>query len=423
MDIIREKLPSGLRIIYVPMKGTQTVSVLVLVGVGSRYEASRIAGVSHFLEHMAFKGTVRRPDKVAIAQELDAVGAHFNAFTGKEYTGYWIKADRKHLALALDVLSDMYLHSTLPAAEIERERGVILGELDLYEDMPTYKVEQEFETLLYGDQPVGRDVGGTKESVRRVARKDLVSFKDDYYVASNTVVVLAGNIKPDDARTKVHKYFSQLSRGRAPKAKPVREYQRSAALRLHYRKTDQSHLVLGVRAFSMKDPRRWAMSLLSTVLGGNMSSRLFIKIREELGLGYYIRSSYTLEPDYGVFYVRAGVETKRLDIATQAILGEMKRLVQENLLDHELRRAIDYIRGSTLISLEESDNVAEYVAFQELLERKILTPEQKFRMLERVRSSDIRRLAQHIFRNERLNLALLGPHKEARSLRRYLTFT
>jgi predicted Zn-dependent peptidase len=405
------------------MKGTKTVSVLVLVGAGSRYETKNINGISHFLEHMAFKGTTKRPNKVAIAQELDEIGAHYNAFTHIEYTGYWIKADRTHAELAFDILSDMYIHSTLPAEEIEKERGVIIGEIDMYEDMPMYKVSQVFNELLYGDQPIGWDVAGTKEAVKSISRDDFSRYRETYYRAPNTLIVVSGNISNAKARNLFKKYFRDVPSGKTSKPPPAKEKQRGSKVHVYTKKTDQAHLILGVRAFGLHDRRRWALGLLSIILGGTMSSRLFIKIREELGLGYYIHSESPLFTDYGTFEVGAGVDVKRLDVAIDAIIEELSRIKKDGIEKEELQKARENVRGSSLISLEQSDKVANYFGKQELLARTILTPEQQFRMLEKVTPADVKKVAQDIFRDDRLNLAVVGPVKDEVLLKKRLTFS
>ncbi len=418
----KEVWPNGLRTIYVPMTGTQTVTILVLVGTGSRYETKDINGISHFLEHMFFKGTIKRPDKSDIAKELDSVGAAYNAFTDKELTGYWVKTDAKHADLAFDVVSDIFLNSKIPAEEIEKERGVIIGEIDMYEDTPMRKVGDLFEEVLYGDQPAGWDIAGRKEVIKSLKREDFVSYLDKYYRSENVVVIVAGNIALGEAKAKVKKYFETVKTGDTPKPLACAEAQTAPGLNLKFKETDQVHLVLGVRAYDMFNPKRWALSLLSVILGGGMSSRLFIKIRDELGLGYYIRSSATLSTDHGYFEVSAGVDTSRVPEALAAIMAELKRARDEGVTEAELRKAKDCVMGSTLLGLESSDDLASFYGLQEVLTKEVLTIEDKFSILEKVTVADIKTVAEEIFQNKNLNLALIGPIKEKQGLEKILSF-
>jgi len=422
MNFKKEKWPNGLRTIYIPSKNTKTVAILVLVGTGSRYETKDINGISHFLEHMFFKGTTRRPDKVRIAQELDAVGAAYNAFTGKEYTGYWVKTDSKHAELAVDVVSDMFLNSTIPAEEIERERGVIIGEIDMYEDTPMRKVGDIFEELLYGDHPAGWNIAGRKSVIKSIKRDDFIKYRKIHYRARNTIIVMAGNIEVKKAKTLVKKYFKDIRGGASPKALELKERQTKPQIKIKNKKTDQTHLVLGVRAFDMFDKRRWALSILGIVLGGNMSSRLFIKIRDVLGLGYYIHAGASLTIDSGYFEVSTGVDRRRTAEAIEAILEELKKAKKNGITEAELKKAKDYIRGSTLISLESSDSLAGYYGMQELLTKKVLTPQEKFRMIDRVSARDVKKVARDIFKSKGLNLAIIGTIENKREIKRILTF-
>ncbi len=418
----KETWANGLRTIYVPMSGTQTVTILVLVGTGSRYETKGINGISHFLEHMFFKGTTKRPGKSQIAQELDAVGAAYNAFTDKELTGYWVKTDSKHADLAFDVVSDIFLNSTIPAAEIEKERGVIIGEIDMYEDTPTRKIGDLFEELLYGDQPAGWDIAGRKEVIRSLKRGDFLKYLARYYKSRNVVVAVAGSIDAAKMRAQVKKYFKAITPGAAGRPLPCQEKQNSPQIKIKYKDTDQAHLILGVRAYDIFDKRRWALGLLATILGGSMSSRLFIKIRDELGLGYYIRASASLSSDHGYFDVSAGVDTKRVAEAIGAVMSELKKVKENGVSEAELKKAKDYIKGSTLLGLESSDEMASFFGLQELVTKQILTVEQKFGILDKVTLKDIALVAQDIFQNNKLNLALIGPFKNKAELAKLLRF-
>ncbi|MDP3764424.1 MAG: pitrilysin family protein [bacterium] len=421
-NFIKDVWPNGLRAIYVPMQGTQTLTLLVLAGTGSRYETKDINGISHFLEHMFFKGTTKRPGKSDIAHELDAVGAAYNAFTDKELTGYWVKVDSKHSDLAFDVVSDIFLNSKIPQEEIEKERGVIIGEIDMYEDTPTRKVGDLFEELLYGDQPAGWDIAGRKEVIRSINRQHFIDYMAKHYRSKGVVVVVAGNITAEDAKTKVQKYFSAVKEGDVPKPLPCVESQDAPQIKVFYKDTDQCHLILGVRAYNMFDPRRWALGLLATILGGGMSSRLFIRIRDELGLGYYIRASSTLSLDHGYFEVSSGVDTTRVYEAVEAIMAELKKVKANGVEEKELQKAKDFIRGGTLLGLEASDDLASFFGLQEVLTNDILTVEQKFSMMDKVTLADVKNVAEDIFQNKNLNLAVIGPLKDKTGFEGILKF-
>jgi predicted Zn-dependent peptidase len=413
---VKETWPNGLRAIYVPMKGTQTVTILVLVGTGSRYETKKINGISHFLEHMFFKGTKKRPGKSDIAYELDAVGAD------KEITGYWVKTDFKHTDLAFDVVSDIFLNSKIPAEEIEKERGVIIGEIDMYEDTPTRKIGDLFEELLYGDQPAGWDTAGRKEVIKSLKREDFMDYLSKHYKSGNVVVCVAGNITTAKAKLNVKKYFKNITDGGSEKPASCKELQSVPEIKLSYKKTDQTHIIIGTRAYDLFDSRRWALGLLGTILGGSMSSRLFIRIRDELGLGYYIRAGSSLSTDHGYFEVSAGVDTKRVYEAVEAIMVELRKVKKNGVSEKELRKAKDFIHGGTLLSLESSDEMASFFGFQELMTGEILTVEQKFSMMDKVKTQDIKAVANDIFQDNKLNLAIIGPLKDKTGFEKILRF-
>lgn len=414
-------LPNGLRAVLAPAPGP-AATALILVGTGSEYETSRVNGISHFLEHMVFKGTKKRPRAGMISQELDALGAAYNAFTSQEYTGYWAKAQSHKLPQLLELIADLYLHPTLDAKEIEKERGVIIEEINMYEDMPMRRVQEVFAELLYGDQPAGWNIAGKKEIVARMRRSDFVKYRDTHYSPKNTVVVVAGNFSPGRVRRQLHSLFKVVPGKRAPKKSRPKEAQRVPAVRLAYKKSDQSHLVLGVRTFSMFDRRRWTLELMAHLLGGGMSSRLFHRIREELGAAYYVRASTSLFLDHGTLEIAAGVNHPKLAEVTQAILEECAKLVREPVPTGELRRVKDHLLGTFLLGLETSDEVAGFYGDQELMKRKISSPAEVSARIEAVQSKDIQKLAGEIFKNAALNLAVIGPIRNSRPLKAILHF-
>lgn len=404
-------LKNGLRILTVPMEGTKTVTVLVLVGTGSKYETKDVSGLSHFLEHMFFKGTKKRPNTLAISEALDRVGGEYNAFTSQEYTGYYAKVDASHLELALDWVSDIFLNSKLRAEEIEKEKGTIIEELNMYLDMPMRHVSDLWNELLYGDQPIGWPIIGQKENIKNFKRSQFVNYLEEHYSSRNTVVVVAGSIKSAPTVKLVRNYFKSINEREFKNKVGVSEQQSKPEVLVHYKKTDQTHLYLGFRGYNMFHPDRYAAGLLATILGGNMSSRMFISIRERQGLAYYVRTEADLDTDAGALYTRAGVDNSKVAKAIQSILKEYQKISEKKISQEELRKAKDYIKGSSLLEMESSDEQASFIGFQELLTKKVLTLESKFAKIEAVTVNDIQRVAKDLFRLEKLNLALIGPFK------------
>ena len=405
-------IKNGLRIITVPQKNTQSLTVLVLVGTGSKYEKKEINGISHFLEHMYFKGTRKRPSTTAIAETLDKVGGIYNAFTGEEYTGYFAKVASPYFDLALDWVSDIFLNSILPEKEIEKEKGVIIEEINMIYDHPMNYVQTLWNKLLYGDQPAGWDIAGTKETVPKMTREKLIDYMKKQYVAKNTIVSVAGNFNEKLAIDKVKKYFSKIKTKKPIEKPKVIESQEKPEILLHFRQTDQTHLCLGTRAFNLFHPQRYALDLLNVILGGMMSSRLFIEVRAKLGIAYYINTNCEMNPDTGFLFTQTGLDNKNVEKGVLTILKEYKKISEKKVPPSELQKAKDYLRGKTTLLLESSDAMASFYATQELLEKKILTPEEIFKKIDMVTTEDILKLAKEIFRPEKLNLALIGPFKE-----------
>lgn len=405
-------LENGLRIITFPMKESLTITVLVLVEAGSKYETKEINGISHFLEHMCFKGTERRPKSIDISSELDAIGANYNAFTGHEYTGYYAKSQPKHFEKILDVVSDIYLNQILPEAEIDKERGVIIEEINAYEDMPMRRVAELFTRLLYGDQPAGWDIAGRKEVIKKLTRKDFIKYHNEHYLVQSSLVVIAGKFDEKEAIEKIKSAFSGIkSGGKTPKIKTVEQQEKPAVL-LKYKKSDQTHLILGVRAYDIFDERKYALQVLADILGGGMSSRLFQKVREEMGAAYYVRAEADLFTDHGYLAASAGVDNQKVEIVIKAILEEFKKFVENGIDEKELQRAKDHLTGQMVLHLESSDELAGFYGGQEILTKKLTTPEEIAEKIQAVKAEEIQAVAKDIFKNEKLNLALIGPFED-----------
>lgn len=420
MKYKKTTLKNGLRIFTVPMKGTQTATVMIMVGVGSRYEKEGEAGLSHFIEHMFFKGTEKRPSTLDIAVELDSIGGEYNAFTGKDVTGYYAKVDSKHLNNAIDIVSDIYLNSKIDAQEIEKERGTIIQEISMYEDSPMSDVDNVFERLLYKNNPLGQDVIGSKKTVAALKRKNFIDHMNRFYTANDTVIGVAGKFDEKSVITSIEKHFLKMKKGLKPKIKKVTEMQIIPAVKVKHKKTDQTHLILGVRAYNNRHKDRFALSLLAVILGGNMSSRIFIEVREKLGLAYYVRTYTSDYQDCGYIATQAGVDHKKLGVATKAILQEYKRIANEKVSSQELKKAKDYIRGKSVMGLESTNAVVTFFIEQELMKRKVMTMDDIFRKIDKVSIADIQRVAKDIFQNRKLNLAIIGPHKNIKEIKKLL---
>lgn len=408
---IRFTYSNGLRCILVPQKDSLTVTVAVIVAAGSKYETREINGLSHFLEHMCFKGTKKRPRPIDIAGELDGFGAQYNAFTSHEYTSYYAKVRSKSFKKALDVVSDLYLNPVFNKEDIEIERGVIIEEINMYEDAPPRKVEELFMELVYGDQPAGWSIAGTKENVKKLTREDFVAYREKNYLPESTVVFVSGNIDPATTRAEIGKYFINLSRGTKMKKSKVKEVQTKPKELVYKKNVEQTHLVLGVRAFDAKNKQKFALEVLSEVLGGGMSSRLFKKVRDELGAAYYVRSGTDLFSDHGLFSVAAGVDNKKVEIVIKAILDEMKLLKDKLVLTTELEKAKEHLMGGIFLNTETSDSLGYFYGIQEIMDMPLSSPEDVAKKIKAVTPEEVRDVARKIFKNNRLNLALIGPFK------------
>lgn len=418
-------LKNNIRLILAPMKNASAITVLAVVGTGSRYEEKRLNGMSHFLEHMFFKGTKKRKDALSISAELDGAGANFNAFTGKEVTGFYVKSDAGHFDLSLDVISDILINSKFDEKEIKKERGVILEEMKMVQDTPMHYVSDLFEKLLYGNGPLGQLIIGEKKNIMNFKRNDFVGYFKNYYTTKNLVICVAGKESEiNKAKAKVEKYFAGLKKGEA-KRQPENDFipkQKKPEILLHYKKTDQAHICLGVRGYGLKDDRRFAIKLLGVILGGNMSSRLFVEVREKRGLAYYVRTSHEAYRDNGYLVTQAGIDKNKIKESIKIILDECKDIAKNGVGENELKKAKDYIKGISSISLETSDQVANFLANQEILLNEIHTLEENFKKVDKVTAEEIKRVANDIFVSEKLNLAIIGDYKNKKYFEDILKF-
>src|SRR4030066_739773 len=359
------KLANGLRLITTPISGTKTVTVIVMVGTGSRYEMKNISGISHFLEHMLFKGTKKRPNALAISEELDAVGGEFNAFTTKDKTGFYAKVDSRHSNIALDVISDIFLNSKLEAKEIEKEKGTIIQEINMYEDTPRAQIGDVFEKLLYGKSSLGRETIGNKKTVQSFRRENFLRYKNSHYIAADTVICVAGNFSEKKIISEIKEIFSGLVKGKKPICGKTKGKQIKPGVLVKFKKTDQTHFILGNRAYHQEHEDRFALGLLSTILGGNTSSRLFVEIREKRGLAYGVHAGVESYKDCGYLATQTGVDHGKLEETVKIIIGEYKKISSQKVSVQELKKAKDYIKGTSIMNFESSDEVAMFHVDQE----------------------------------------------------------
>lgn len=392
------------------MPSFESATALVMVGAGSRYETKKNNGISHFLEHMAFKGTNSRPTFMEISGLVDGIGGEFNAFTGKEYTGYYIKAGKNNIELLLDLLSDMLQNSKLEELEIEKEKGVIIEEINLYEDTPMRNIGDIYERLLYGDTPLGWDTVGEKEIIKSITRDDFLDYLHSFYSPSNMTVVLAGGIEQSAGESLVKSYFSKMKKFKTKKPLPIKEVQKKPAVAIKNKKTEQAHLALGVRTAPLSSPDRYALSVLASVLGGGMSSRLFSEVREKRGLAYYVRANSDQYIDAGSLVISAGVDPKRIEQAIEVILSELVALRdgKKKIKKEELKKAKEYLKGHLVLELEDSRSVSIYYATQSVLENEIKNPDEVLKQIDKVSAEDVMRVAKKYFTTSTLNLAVIG---------------
>ncbi len=411
-----------MRIITVPMKENPTTTVLVLVETGSKYENKENNGISHFLEHMCFKGTSRRPSSIDITRELDTIGAQYNAFTGQEYTGYYAKSDYKNLNIILDVVSDMYLNPIFPEKEIEKEKGVIIEEINMYQDLPRQIASAEFHKLLYGNHPAGWEIAGTKENIQKIKRTDFIDYRSKHYVASATTVIVSGKINEKEVFKKVTNAFKNIGKWKKDEKEKVVESQKIPQVVLHYKDTDQTHLILGTRSFNTYNKYNPIIMVMDAVLSGGMSSRLFQKMRDEMGICYYVGADNSEYTDHGFFAVFAGVDSKRVKEAITTILAEMNNIKNELVKPEELNKAKQHLIGHLNLGLESSDSLAMYIGGQEVLRKDLKKPEDIIKEIKAVTANEIKFVAERIFKNEGLNLAIVGKFEDDKEFKDILHF-
>lgn len=412
-------LDNGLRLVTSEIPHARSASICVFIGVGSRYEPAAVCGVSHFIEHMLFKGTVKRPTGKEISEEIEGVGGILNAEAGKEMTVYWAKVPHAHFPLAVDVIADLLLNSKFQDDDIDKERRVIVEEINMLMDTPQEWVDVLFDQILWEDQPLGRDIAGTKESVLAMSKADILDFQHTHYSPANAVVSIVGPFSKEIVEEVVQDKLGQWKPSPRSASAPPSMTTSGPRLRLEYKETEQTHLCLGVPGFSYTHPDRYAIDLLNVVLGEGMSSRLFQEIRETRALAYDIQSYAHHYSDVGSSVVYAGVEPKRIDSAIEAILEQLRGL-KEPIPEAELAKAKELWKGHMVLRLEDTRSIASWLGSQELLLNRILTVNEVMEIVDQISSSTVARVANELFNSDRLHLAIVGPFRRESQFARLL---
>lgn len=420
MKLNKTKLKNALPVFLIKMPQAKTATILMMYKTGAKYETRQNSGLSHFVEHMLFKGTKKRPSTMVLSSELDSLGAEFNAFTAKEYTGYYIKVAKSKIKNAIDILSDILLNSKFDEEEIEREKGVIMEELNMYEDNPTMHIEDVFESCLYGDSPAGWDTIGFRENIKNFKREDFIKYFNSQYGLNSAGLFLSGNFSEKEVLKSLEDKFSKLQNNKYQKKVKVVEKQLKPSLKIKNKKNDQVVLSLGFRSFSSGHKDELALKLLSIILGGSMSSRLFIELRERRGLAYFVRTSTEFYSDCGYITVSAGVPADKLEEAVLTILGEYKKLKDELVSKAELKKTKDLIAGKIIVSMEGTDDYSSWYGHQFVSKKDFVSPEEKLKRFKKVSSADIQRVAKKLFVNSALNLAIIGDIKDDKKIKNIL---
>jgi len=409
VEFKKDILKNGVRLITVPMSHLGSVTAMIGFGAGSRYETKETQGIAHFTEHMMFDGTKRRPTTFEISSELDALGAKFNAETSQEMTAYYAKSAAKSLPQILDILTDMVFNSKFEPKEIERESKVIIEELRMYKDDPKSWVYHLYEELLYGDHPLGRLILGTEETLAAISREDFLAYLEKWYLSKNLVVAVAGKIEEEEALGEIREVLGGLPAKDAGEPAPFKPDQEKPAVMLEERKTDQTHFILGTRAYSRFHPKREALEVLVTILGGGMSSRLFEQIRVQRGLAYYVGADWDNFSDAGSIAVSAGVNNQKAEEAVKVVLEELGKMKDGLVHKEELQKAKEMLRSHIVLGIESTHGACSYFMVREVLDGKIDTPEDKIKKIDAVTAEDVREVARDVFKDGGLNLALIGP--------------
>jgi predicted Zn-dependent peptidase len=412
-------LDNGMRVLLVPTKGTDTVSAIVLVRVGSRYEPAQINGASHFIEHMMFKGTRRRPTSQHITRTLDSIGASYNAFTDKHVTGYYVKVDKSHLELGIDLLDDMLFASKVDEVEMNKERGAIVEEINMYEDNPMYFINDLIEREVFKGGSLGWEIAGTTDIIKNMDRDEMHAFYQKYYQPSNMTLVVSGNINRKAKTWIASKFGKRKDKGferEGFEPAVLEKAQKTPRARVQTKDTEQVQLAMAFPSFGVQDERNTALGLLSVILGGNMSSRLFAEVREKKGLAYFVQSYNGAYDDVGMFMVRAGLDKNRLELATKTITKELRKIKKSGVTARELRDAKKYIRGQVAIKMEDSFQRAQWYAREQVFQKRVKSPQAYLKKMDAITVSQVNAVAKDVFDFRKMSIAAVGPFKNETDL-------
>jgi predicted Zn-dependent peptidase len=418
----KHELSNGLKVVLVHMPGSSTTTVEVRVETGSKYESSKELGLSHFLEHMCFKGTNKRPSAAEVHKAFDELGAISNAFTSTEVTGYWAKASYKHVLKILDIVSDIYLNTIFQKEDLAKEKGVIIEEINMYEDRPQSMVGELFDIAMHGNQPAGLPIIGNKKSVNSFTVEDLYNYRSKHYVAKATTVIVSGQFEENKVMAVVKNLFGEAPRGKKFGKKKTKILNRGARVVHKYKDTDQAHIILGMRSYSYKDKRNRVVGLIRGILSGGMSSRLFHRLREELGICYYVTTINVPSTDHGEFGVASGVDPKRIEVAIDAIMDEFRKLKKDLISEDELKKVKTSMISKMYMSLETSDNVLDYFSNRSTFYDDLKTPSEIEKEILKVRPEDVRNMARELFTNKDLLLAVVSKKVNKPKLKKLLKF-
>lgn len=413
-------LKNGLTVVEVPSSDAESVVVDFFVKTGSRSESEKENGISHFLEHFLFKGTEKYPSALAISELVDAIGGEMNANTGKEHTQYYIKAASKHLPLIFEVLTDMIQNPLLDSSELEREKGVIVEEINMYKDTPMYEIENVLERVMWPKDALGRDIAGSKETVTKFTRDMFLNYIHRHYQGSNMILGISGKYSSKQLWQLIHKKWNDFPKKSSSGWEKVKDKQNTPRFKMQFKQTEQAHFALGFKGFAYGDKRNTAQSVLSALLGGGMSSRLFTEVREKRGLGYYVRASGSAYQDTGVFGINSGVQIDKIEEALKVILFELEKIKAEEISKRELLKAKEYLKGKTVLALEDNQTRLDWFLESVAFKPKVYTPIEVFKKIDSVTAGDVKKVANELFNKKKMSLAVIGPYKNEKIFHKFL---
>ena len=405
-------LTNGLTVLAVPLENAASITMSVFIKVGSRYEEAKLNGISHFLEHLHFKGSKKYPTAKKLSEVIDEVGGDFNANTGKEHTQYYIRTAYEHLPLVVEVLTDMIQNPLFEEREIQREKGVIIEEINMYKDNPQMQVESIFEETLWPDTSLGRDIAGNAEIIRAITKKDIINYRNTFYQPSNIIIAISGKFDLDKLNQYIDNFWGHLPNKKTPNYQALTNKNNSQKVNLQTKETEQAHMIVGFKAYPYGHKNNDALKILTSILGGGMSSRLFTRIRERLGLAYYVSASYNNYRDAGNFLIQSGLKVSSAPKALEVIMEELRKIRNNSISASEIKKAKEYIKGKIALALEDPHDKLEWYLGQEAFLGKITTIKQRFERIDKVTIEEVSAVAHDIIKPEALNVAIIGPFKD-----------